>query len=825
VFRYLVTIFSYFLLSLAFIGGGAITIFYYFGIGLPNYQHLTHYKPDVVTRLYAQDGRMFAEYAYEKRLFVPLEAIPKLVIKAFLSAEDKNFYHHSGIDIPSILSAAVHNITHAAFSKRPYGASTITQQVAKNFLLTEIANQVSYERKIKEAILAFRLENAYSKDHILEIYLNQIYLGKSSYGIAAAAVNYFNKNLSELSLAEVAFLAALPKAPNNYNPQRNPDAAKVRRDYVIQRMLEDKHILEEEAQKAKLEPLTIASRENLDTVYANYFAEEVRRELVEKFGDKALYKDGLVVRTSLNVEYQKMAREVLKEGLIAYDKRHGWRGPITNLSLTDSERIPSKSVLNDKPASWVQKLQTISASPGHGHWLLAVVLELKAEYALIGFTDGTLGRIPLSELKWARRYINENSLGPIIAYPKDVLKLSDVILVDRVPNTEKGAKSNFFKLCQIPAVSGGIIAMDPHSGRVLALQGGYSFKISQFNRATQALRQIGSTIKPFVYLAGIEKGLHGSMSVKDVPFSINLGKNLGIWRPRNYDEKFMGHLSLRRAFELSRNAVTIHLTHDVIGIKNVINIAQRFNITDKMPAQLAMALGASETTLLRLTAAYGMIANGGKKIVPTLLDRVQDRYGKTILTNKLVQCNGCDNKLALGFEIPTVENEFPLVTDPASAYQMVSLLQGVTERGTAKILLELKRPIAGKTGTTNEFRNAWFVGFTPDLVVGIYVGFDSHATLGLHENGARVAAPIFLEFMKRALKNKAAMPFRVPPGVKLVRVDVSTGQPAQGNGENIIHEAFKSETDLSNFEGRENNPQEPRSSSQNIVESKTDGLY
>ncbi|OJX12783.1 MAG: hypothetical protein BGO77_07885 [Caedibacter sp. 37-49] len=819
-FRYLRTLVSYFFVSIVLLSAGIIGTFYYFGQGLPNYSHLAHYEPDVVTRLYSQDGHMFAEYAYEKRIFVPLKAIPKIIIKAFLSAEDKNFYHHSGIDIPSILSAALHNITHAAFSKRPYGASTITQQVAKNFLLTEIANKVSYERKIKEAILAFRLENAYSKDHILELYLNQIYLGNGSYGIAAAAVNYFNKNLSELSLSEVAFLAALPKAPNNYNPQKNPEAAKARRNYVLQRMLEDKYICEDEAQNAKSEPLKITARHNSETVYANYFAEEVRRELVEKFGEKSLYKDGLVVRTSLNIEYQKIARQVLKEGLIAYDRRHGWRGPITNLSLTDAERTITH--LKDDTPFWVKKLQPINNPPGHGHWLLAVVLELKSEHAVIGFKDGTIGYIPLSELKWARRYINVASLGPSINHPKDVLKISDIILVDKISTIENKTKNQTFKLCQIPIVSGGIIVMDPHSGRILALQGGYSFKISQFNRATQAWRQIGSTIKPFVYLAGIEKGLHGSVTVQDIPFSISLGKNLGIWRPRNYDEKFMGPLSLRRAFELSRNAVTIHLTHDIIGIKNVINLAQRFNIAEKMPPQLAFVLGASETTLLRLTTAYGMIANGGKKIVPTLLDRVQNRYGKTILTNISIQCIGCDNKLTLGSEVPRLKDARPLVTDPVSAYQMVSLLQGVVERGTGKILLALNRPIAGKTGTTNEFRDAWFVGFTPDLVVGIYVGFDSHATLGKHENGAQAAAPIFLEFMKKALKDQPAAAFRIPSGVKLVRVNVETGRPTSGTNENIIFEAFKAETDLSHLDVKEN--AEPLTS-QLTSDSPPEGLY
>lgn len=823
--RYLRTIFSYCFFSLILLGSSGLAIFYYFGIGLPNYQHLAHYKPDVVTRLYAQDGRMFAEYAYEKRIFVPFEAIPKLIIKAFLSAEDKNFYHHSGVDIPSILSAAAHNITHAAFSKRPYGASTITQQVAKNFLLTEIANQVSYERKIKEAILAFRLENAYSKDHILELYLNQIYLGNGSYGIAAAAVNYFNKNLSELALEEIAFLAALPKAPNNYNPQKKPEAAKARRNYVLQRMLEDGYINGNEANNAKKAPLIIVPRKESETVYAHYFSEEVRRELIEKFGEKSLYKDGLAVRTSLNVEYQKVARESLKDGLITYDRRHGWRGPLANLVLTPSEKMIPNSLPENKPANWIDKLKEISPPPGIGDWSMAVVLEVKPEFALIGLLDGTAGRIPLSELKWARRYINQNSLGHVITQSKDVLKQGDVILVEEIPNIKNTQKINSFKLCQIPIVSGGIIVMDPHTGRVLALQGGYSFKISQFNRATQAWRQIGSTIKPFVYLAGIEKGLHGSLTVQDVPFSISLGKNLGIWRPRNYDEKFMGPLSLRRAFELSRNAVTIHLTHDIIGIKNVINIAKRFNITENLPPQLAVVLGSSETTLLRLTAAYGMIANGGRKIVPTLLDRVQDRYGKTILTNHSVQCKGCNNKLALELDIPTLKNERPLVTDPASAYQMISLLQGVVERGTARTLMELNRPIAGKTGTTNEFRDAWFVGFTPDFVIGVYVGLDSHGTLGRHESGARAAAPIFLNFMKKILKDKPAKPFRIPPGIKLVRVDVSTGKPIQGNGKGVIFEAFKAETDLSLFETQQENSHEPLPSSQTIQEFKTEGLY
>ncbi len=732
---------------------------------------------------------MFGEYAWEKRIYVPFAAIPKRVIHAFLSAEDKNFYHHSGIDIPSIIGAALTNVSRVASSKRPIGASTITQQVAKNFLLSEIAHSVSYERKIKEAILAFRIENAFTKDHILELYLNEIYLGGSSYGIAAAALNYFNKSLDELSVAEAAFLAGLPKAPSRYSPSRDYEAAIGRRNYVINRMLEDGHITEEEAKTAKAEPLKLIKRDPGDVVHASYFAEEVRRELLEKYGENALYQDGFVVRTTLDPTLQELAERHLKNGLISYDRKHGWRGASLHLTLTATELSGKSSNPDTKKPLWHQKLIAAEIPTGHRGWQKALVLDLSTTGVKIGLESGEIGSIPLSELKWARRYINENAKGEEITHPKQVLIPGDVVLVEKLGG-EKVQKDTY-KLCQIPKVSGGLIVMEPHTGRVLALQGGFSFDVSQYNRATQAKRQVGSAFKPFVYLAALERGLSPSTIIYDSPFSISLGWGLGIWRPNNWDKKFMGAMTLRRAFELSRNLATIRLTHERVGMKNVVDLVKRFNIVDDMPNQLAMVLGAGETTLMKLTAGFAMIANGGKRVTPTLLDRVQDRNGKTLLVNKSRFCQDCDKYTAESEMLPGIVDTAEQVTDPGSAYQILSFLQGVIERGTGRKLQDLGRPIAGKTGTTNDYRDAWFVGFTPDLVVGVYVGYDTPQSLGDKQYGAVVALPIFHEFMQEALKDRPAIPFRVPKGVRLVRVNADTGRPTSSRDPNLIYEAFK----------------------------------
>jgi len=772
--------------------GGMLALFYHYGSGLPDYQHLADYKPPVVTRLYANDGHMFAEYAWEKRIYVPVQSIPKRVIQAFLAAEDKNFYQHSGIDIPSIISAALTNIGRVAESKRPVGASTITQQVAKNFLLADIAHAVSYERKIKEAILAFRLESAYSKDYILELFLNEIYLGSSSYGVAAAALNYFNKSLDELTISEIAYLAGLPKAPSRYHPVRYPEAAKIRRNYVVRRMFEDGYITAQEAKEAAAEPIVFHERNPGEVVHGSYFAEEVRRELMERFGEKALYQEGLVVRTSLDPQLQEVARQSLRQGLIDYDRRHGWRGAILHLILSKEEKtLPEKA--KEALAPWIPKLKAVVEPSGIGAWHMSVVLAVGSQEVTIGFKDGTSGQISLKELQWARKYINEYALGSGVVKPGDILSVGDVILVEPSLNDKKK-----FKLCQIPAVSGAIVVMDPHTGRVLAMHGGFSFKISQFNRATQAMRQIGSTFKPFAYLAALEKGLTPSTLLYDGPFSIDLGPGLGVWSPRNYERDYLGSITLRRAFELSRNLAPVRMTHEYVGMKNVKQVAEKLGVVDHLPLQLATVLGAAESTLLKVTTAYAMIANGGRKITPTLLDRVQDRHGKNLYVNQGRFCEGCGNVYWMNSP-PSLVDRRQQVIDPATAYQMISLLQGDVERGTAKGVRDLNRPLAGKTGTSNDYRDTWFVGFTPDLVVGVFVGFDVPRDLGQHENGARVALPIFKKFMAEALKNTPAIPFRVPSGIKFVRVDAMTGLPASGSESNVIFEAFKPGTDENSF--------------------------
>jgi penicillin-binding protein 1A len=768
---------------------GGLAILYYFGADLPDYQQLAKYEPAVLTRFYANDGRMYAEYAYEKRLFVPVSAIPQHVIQAFISAEDKNFYHHIGIDPLSILSAAVTNISRLQEAKRPIGASTITQQVARNFLLTSISTQVSLERKIKEAILAFRIEQAFNKDHILELYLNDIYLGSGCYGVAAAALHYFNKSLNELTIGEAAYLAALPKAPNRYHPLKAARLAKARRDYVLRRMFEDGVISRDVMEREMTKPIELRSRAAGDIVRAEYFAEEVRRELLEKYGEKALYKDGMVVRTTLSPELQKAAAKALRDGLIDYDRRHGWRGPLAHVnlpSMAQGDAVETKT--------WLEHLRKINLPAGRAPWQGAIVLNLKATHAVIGLESGEVGSIPLRNLKWARKYVSVSSRGPAIQGPKDVFKVGDIILVDTQKDPVTGeVVKGFYELCQIPQVSGALLAMDPHSGRVLAMQGGFSFEMSQFNRATQAMRQTGSAFKTFVYLTAFERGLTPVTKIDDAPFHIHLGPGLGVWSPRNYEKKFWGLLTLRRAYEISRNTVTVRLTHQHVGMKNVVETAKRFGIIDNMPLQLAMVLGAGETTLLKMVRATAMIANGGKEIHPTFIDRIQDRHGKTVFTNPSVTLQGRADTL---HKVPFIQDNRRQVTDPASAYQMVSLMEGVIARGTGRVLQELGRPVAGKSGTTNDFKDAWFIAFTPDLIVGVYIGFDYPRYMGMHESGGRLAAPVVKNFLKAVLMNTPPIPFRVPPGIKLVRLNPYTGRPAAPGDPGAIWEAFKAGTEV-----------------------------
>ena len=767
------------LFILAVIGaGGVFYVFYSYGRDLPNYQMLADYQPPVMTRIHAGDGQLIMEYAKEKRVFVPMKAIPRRIIHAVLSAEDKNFYSHIGVDFFSVVRAVVTNVRNLGSDRRPVGASTITQQVAKNFLLT---SEVSLDRKVKEAIIAFRMERAFTKDRILELYMNEIYLGAGSYGFAAAALNYFNKPLDGLTIAEAALLAALPKAPSNYNPIRRPDAAKVRRDWVIKEMMENGYITGDEAGLAAEEPITLMRRSQTEFVrHGASFSEEVRRELAERFGENTLYTGGLSVRTTLDPKLQEIATQALRGGLEAYDRRHGWRGAVATLDL------------GAVGSGWAAALAKITPPGGIGTWRLALVLRVTDTEATLGFADGTGGRIPFGELRWARPWIKGQRYGYRPKRVPDVINPGDVVLVDGVSANAKGKAypAGTYGLRQVPDINGAIVALDPHTGRVLAMAGGYDFDKSQFNRATQAMRQPGSAFKPIVYLSALDSGYTPSTLILDAPFVIDQGPGLPKWRPANYTKKFYGPSTMRLGIEKSRNLMTVRLAQTV-GMEKIVAYAKAFGITDDMPAQLAMSLGAGETTLLKLTTAYAMLVNNGKKITPTLIDRIQDRQGATILRHDERPCPDCQVTFWTSQSVPVMPDDREQVTDPASAYQMVAMLQGVVERGTGRGLRRIGKPLAGKTGTTNKSQDAWFVGFTPDLAVGVYTGFDEPKPLGPQEQGASVALPIFRDFMAGALKDKSATPFRIPPGIRLVRVDAQSGLPARPGQKKVILEAFK----------------------------------
>jgi penicillin-binding protein 1A len=757
-------------------GAGLYLIYDHYVHDLPDHGKLSDYQPPVVTRVHAGDGRLMAEFASERRVFVPISAIPKRVIRAFLSAEDKNFYDHPGVDPFGILRAVLTNVENMKSDRRPVGASTITQQVAKNFLLT---NEVSVARKVKEALLAFRIETALSKDRILELYLNDIFLGNRSYGVAAAALNYFNKSLGELTIAEAAYLAALPKAPNNYHPERQHEAAIGRRNWVIGRLAEDGAITAEEAAKASAEPLAIRHRDTTEQVTAEYFAEEVRRELAKLFGEKQLYEGGLSVRATLDPRMQEIATRAMRNGLMAYDRRHGWRGPVTRFASMDN---------------WPRQLAQTALPKGGEAWQLAAVLESKAnDGAEIGFADGKRGRIPLAEMKWARAQ-RESGLGPEVRKPADVLKPGDVVLVEAV-----GA---LFALRQIPEVQGGLVALDPHTGRVLAEVGGFSPTMSQFNRATQAMRQPGSSFKPFVYLTALDNGFTPSSLVLDAPFEYDPGHGQPIWRPENYSQKFYGPTPLRVGIEKSRNVMTVRLAQS-IGMDKVKATVEKLGIVDNFQPYLPMSLGAGETTVLRLASAYAMLVNGGKRITPTIIDRVQDRNGQTLYRHDKRKCQDCSGlPWQPGLNPPDLPDTREQIADQRTCYQIVNIMTGVVQRGTAAALARLNRPLGGKTGTTNDSNDAWFMGFSPDLVVGLYVGFDQPRSLGGHETGGSTAVPIFKDVISEALKDTPATPFRVPPGVRLVRVNPETGRQADFGDRKAIWEAFLPGTEP----GGENEP-------------------
>jgi penicillin-binding protein 1A len=753
----------------------AAGLMWHFSKDLPDYSQLQDYEPPVMTRVHAADGSLVAEYAKERRLYIPIQAVPKLVIHAFLAAEDKNFYEHGGLDFTGIARAGFNYIQNFGSNRRPQGASTITQQVAKNFLLT---NEVSMQRKIKEALLALKIERTYSKDKILELYLNEIYLGLGAYGLASASLVYFDKSVHELTIADAAYLASLPKAPNNYNPFRQRERAIERRNWVIDQMAADGFIKAADADKAKRQALNVVTRAvGAHTFAAEYFAEEVRREIFEKYGEKKLYEGGLSVRTTLDTKLQQLARNVLTDGLVRYDEAQGWHGAVGQLDLSGGD--------------WGVKLADVKSLNDVAPWRLAVVLETGDQSARIGLQPGrepggavsnerAVGILPIEGVKWAK---TQNRVPSKVS---QVLNAGDVVYVE--PAKTPGQ----FRLRQVPEVSGAIVAMDPATGRVLAMAGGFSYDQSQFNRATQALRQPGSSFKPFVYAAALDNGYTPSTLVLDAPLEIDQGPGQGVWKPENYEGNFYGPSTLRFGIEHSRNVMTVRLAQD-IGMPMIAEYAKRFGVYDELPPYLSFALGAGETTLLRMVTAYSMFDNGGRRVKPTLVDRIQDRYGHTVYRHDERECRGCDATKWENQPEPSLVDRREQVLDPMTAYQITSMMEGVVIRGTGTVLREVGKPVAGKTGTTNDEKDAWFVGYSPDIVCGVYIGYDKprHLSYPGGATGGHLAAPIVKDFLKVALADKPAVPFRVPPGIKLIRVDAKTGMRAGPGTEKVILEAFK----------------------------------
>jgi penicillin-binding protein 1A len=767
-----------------------LLLFNHYSKGLPDYSALEKYDPPTVTRLYAADGRLLAEYATEKRVFVPLKAVPKRVVQAFLSAEDKNFYAHTGIDFTGIARAVRDNVRYYGQGKSLVGGSTITQQVVKNFLLT---NEKSIERKIKEAILALRISQVYSKDKILELYLNQIYLGLGSYGVAAAAQNYFNKSLDELTLDEAALLAAQPKAPTLYNPKKDYEAAKARRDWILENMYKNQFITLDEWHEAQKAPITLRNRDAAEIAPAEFFAEEVRRTIKGMYGDKGLYEGGLVVKTTLDPQMQKAADTALRKALVDYDRRRGYRGPIKHLPY-----------IGAKSFDWKEQLARLAQE--HVYHVfdgqkLAMVTALDDKKAQIIFEDESRGIVPFTLLKWTRKVIADGQIGPEVKKPGDILRLGDVVLVG-IPAEEQrkslppGEQKIAWDLQQIPEVNGAIVVLDPHTGRVLAMSGGYAYGGTEFNRATQAKRQPGSAFKPFVYLAGLENGYTPSTMILDAPVELSQGAGQPMWKPQNYKDDYLGPTTMRVGLEKSRNTMTVRIAQ-TIGIQKAMEIGKRFGIYDNVPRNFSIVLGAAETTLLKIANAYGMIVNGGKAITPSIIERIDDRHGKTIFRRDSRVCAQCvlENVDALAPDAlpPIPEDTRAQIADPRVAYQITSILQGVATRGTAARAKEIGKIVAGKTGTTNDSNDTWFVGFTPDLVAGVFVGYDKPRTLGKKETGGSVALPAFISFMKETLADKQNTPFRVPSGIQFIKVDLHSGQPVdglEGSDTAMIEEAF-----------------------------------
>ncbi len=708
----------------------AAMLVYYYAQDLPDFSQLSNYHPPSVTRIYAADGKLMEEYAKEHRVFVPISTIPPSLLEAFIAAEDKNFYEHPGIDAMGVVRAGIANIFKLIQGKRMEGASTITQQVVRNFLLS---SERSLARKVKEAILSYTISKAMSKNQILELYLNQIFLGRGAYGVAAAAQVYFNKSVEELTIAESAYIAALPKAPSNFNPEKNYDRAKGRRDYVILRMAEDGYISPQAAREAIDSPITIIKRSKTDTVTADYYAEKVREEIIAKFGSEFFYNGGLTVITSLNSKYQVQAEKSLRKGIRDYDLKHGLRPVATKLKMED----------------WKKELNELADPAALLEYKLAVVLEAADVSIKVGLKNGTVASIPLSEMKWAATNLKS---------AKTILKKGDVVVVEEL---EKG-----YGLRQIPAVNGAMMVMHPYTGQVLAMVGGYDFKTSKFDRATQALRQPGSLAKTFVYLAAVERGISPNAIFEDGPISLSQGPGMPAWRPKNFKGDFLGNITMREGLAKSRNLITVRVAQR-IGIGAVAETIKRLGVNENPPRFYSMVLGAIETKLDKMMSAYAAMANGGELVKPQFIELIQDINGKVIYRREAGSCKNCEVENIASTKLPEIIlADYPRVIEPSAAYTINGMLQNVVEAGTAASAKKLGKVMGGKTGTTNLSKDAWFIGFVPSAVVGTYIGFDSPKELGKRESGTTVALPVFIDFMSTAMKDVPSQPFYFPESAK-----------------------------------------------------------
>jgi penicillin-binding protein 1A len=741
------------ILSLGLLSAFSIlAVLWAFSNNLPDYKFLKSYKPSVSSKVYSGSGELVNDFSSEKRIFVPYNAISEKVINAFLSAEDKNFYSHPGVDAKGVLRAIVNNISNIASSRRLEGASTITQQVAKNFLLT---NEVSLNRKIKEAILAFRIERALTKERILELYLNQIYLGGGAYGVASASLEYFDKPISELNYDEAALLAALPKAPSRYNPYKDMILAKFRRDLVLKNLYENNYINKIEYEKFIDKEILLKKRKKTFTEDASYYVEDIRKSVVDQLGFDKVYKQGLNISTPINLSLQKIAIKSLREGLVSYDKRKGWRGPL----------LRGKNKTN-----WKNKLDKFKLEKSI-NWNLAIITKINKSFVEIETENDLKGVIKYENISWINKEFNK------------ILKVGDVIYVENL-------NSNIFALRQLPLANGGIVVMDPFTGRVLALSGGFSFRKSEFNRATQALRQPGSAFKPFIYALALENGYTPSTLILDAPLVLEQGYDLKMWKPENYGKKFYGPSTLRMGLEKSRNLMTVRIAQD-LGLKKIVNFSKQLGIYDNPSELLSISLGSAETTLLKLTSAYSSFVNGGKLIKPIMIDRIQDSEGNTILNNEKRKCISCDRVSFLSKNYPEIEDNFLQIFSPQTAYQMTSILEGTVQNGTGKNLRDLNLDLAGKTGTTNSNTDTWFIGFTSKLAVGVYVGSDNPVSLGKYETGAKTALPIFKSFIRNAVKKKDTRPFKVADDILMRVIDPVTGDKALTESKSTIIEVYK----------------------------------